>query len=299
MSLIAIIISSYINIFSSPLGPSSVDDILGNAETLYGYECRVAGELTILAGSEFRLGDSSVEIQLAWTGEDEIPLNGSVVIAYGRLIKSASGPALICDHIIPLSDSDILYDNPWSSSVLRMLSSISIWFLLSVSIGLILAISYLKRQSPSLRSMTRANLDICFLSGIIMIILATILMLIEPEIASGLGYPFFALTASVIISMIFILMQIAEKREISDLAFSLPIVSCIISIMTIVSIYLIGDVMAGDMIAIILKNYPFEFPYAILIGTLGYFSLGLYLAFRRSESIELSESIRASQNEVR
>ena len=301
IAVIGMLLFSYLNIYSLPLGTASIAGVLENAESLYGIELSIYGTIEQAPSSEFHIlnGSSSACLSAIWLGEGDLPINGTTIIAYGQLAEGPDGPVLICDSIAPERGQPMVFENPWALPALRLFTIALLWFLTSVFITAIMSVVYLLRPNVLIGNRMRAMIEISILSGSVLFAIFLILSFSESSLAMMPSVPTFCLIASFILLSLSPVIRYLRKTEPSELADSLPILSGILAGISILAVFVQEQLRSEDLIGSLLVNYLPESLIAILIGTIGLIAIGTYLNSRKYEQIGSSALLGLVKIEVK
>jgi len=300
ISVVLILLFFYVNIYVLPLGTTSVTGALEHASSLSDMEIGVFGEICYLDTSEFLLLDPSSEavLEAVWLGDVSLPLNGTPVIAEGRLIISSSSPILMCESVSPQSEITSVYQNPWTLPVIRLFSVIFLWFILMISLAGISSFYIQFRRNILLRNRMRAFSEIGIFSGIIMLLLA-LLSISESDMIDSLSISSYAALFSIALLMFSVLMRRVQNPEITELADSIPIIAWFSILFSIPLTLIEIQILYRDLLIEVLIEQLFIHPISLIAGAIGFLLLGLYLAGRKYEIFTARTLLAYIQTEVK
>lgn len=289
ISLICLLSFFYMNIYSLPLGGIDVSSSLEHADNLEGIEISIYGDLFNTGASEFILLDGSTDAILEgiWLSDTALPSDGTYVIASGQMIMGPSNPVLMCESVHPQTEEPVIYQNPWTLPIIRILVILFLWFILMASVTGILALHYLLRHNVVIRNRMRAMTEIGILSGVIMISLLVFLLITENEVIAPLSISSYVAIFSLLLLVISAQMRSRQQMEIVELADSVPIIAWIAILISIPLNILLLETLYSDFVAEAIIEQLSSAPISLLIGLAGFILMGLYFGQRKFRLIGL------------
>jgi len=301
VSLVFILLFMYLNVYVLPVGTTSPEGAVGNAPDLYGVEIGVSGEVLLTTDKEFEIISSvaSESMNAVWTGDGDLPLNGSMVIAEGFIIASPAGPVLICESITPLKATDVVFDNPWSLPSLRLLTTVLLWFsLTTVATGLAVLASHFRPKTLS-EDRARALTEICALSGLVSFVCLALLAISEPSLDGGVGIPTIALSISFFLLILTVAMHRTDRHDVVEMSAALPFVAAIMVMIGILMIAVQQQLLAADMLGTALAEVLPNSFVAAVVGMMGFILMGIYLEERRYYTMSIRGLLAFGRDEVK
>jgi len=300
VSLLGLLLFSYLNIFSLPLATTGVSTAIDYSGEVSGIEVSLYGEIQQTTSKGFVLRDisSDISIDAVWVGDHALPINGTVVIASGNILSDASSPVLICEAIEPESQSVTVYQSPWTLPVIRIFAVSVVWFFVSVFLCGIFSLRYTLSHNIAVRNHMRALTDIALIAAIISIGLLMLLWISEREIVSQHGITLYAIVFSMVLLLISVIMRFMKKPHLSELANSIPVVAWISILVGIPLTLILAETIYVDFIAKVLTDQLKLFPLPFILGLMGFLFLGLYLGRRKYEIIAVRTIIAYVKREV-
>lgn len=301
VSLVFILLFMYLNLYALPLGTTSPEGVNDNAADLYGLNIGVGGEVLLKTDKEFQIvsGLTSEPLNAVWSGEGNLPLNGTAIIANGFIIASPAGPVLICQSITPLKATDIVFDNPWSLPSLRLVTIILLWFSVTTSVtGMAVLASYFRPKVLG-GDRARALTEVCALSGFMSLACFGMLAALEPGIGGGIGLPTIAISIGLFLLLLTVLMHRTDRHDIVEMSGALPIAAAILVLIGILMIAVQQQLLAADVLGTALAEILPSFLLAAIIGTAGFILMGVYLEERRYYAISIRGLLIFGKDEVK
>lgn len=300
-SVILIVLFTYLNVYVLPLGDTSVEAVAQDAGELYGLEVGVIGEFSYSTESTYEVVNPATNGSLAvvWIGVGDLPLDGTMVVIKGRMISSPSGPLLMGETILPYDESAEILGNPWILPVCRLLAVVLAWFSLSVLLTGILQIACLLHPDDLARDRMKAMAKVSVTSGAAFFACLSITLMAEPGIELTINVPTICISASLILMLLPFMIKGTAKSRMHELANAIPVLSLILVAIGCLFAAIGVGILGEDFLGSLLTSSLGEFVGGALIGTTGFFLLGVYLGERTCDAIALGDSLSSKGIEVK
>jgi len=284
---------SFLNLYSLPLGTTSVASVLDNASSIYGSDVEVYGVMSHVNDMEFTLADanSTARIDAVWLGSANLPLNGSHVVATGQIVEGTAGPAMMCHSFTVRTDAVTSYESPFALPSIRIVSTIMVWFVATMFFTGLAALVSTRRPAESLKHYVRALIDICTVaSGILT---ATMLALITAEPVLGNSSDAFAYCAAAAFLMLLLssMTQNTRHADLKELSGALPVIAAIVTLFGLmVSLLSVPAALGATLFSEAAAHFIDSAP-VVVVGISGLIWLGAYIARRKTELCAAEDSI--------
>ena len=296
-----LLVFSFLNLYSLPLGTTSVGAIFDDASSVYGSDVEVYGIMSHTNNMEFTLVDanSTAKMDAVWLGDASLPLNGSRVVATGQIIEGTAGPAMMCRSITVRIDAITSYEDPFTLPSLRIMSSVLIWFVAVMFSTGIIAMANIRKHAEGMKSMVRALTDVCTVaSGILTAIMLT-LILMEPSLGNSAGVFAYCAAAAFLLLLMSSVSQNSKRADIKELSKAMPVIAAIVTLLGL-SLSFLNPSAALE--ATLLSEAAAHFQdsaVATIVGVSGLICLGAYIARRKTELSSIEGSLAEKMSEVR
>lgn len=292
---------SFLNLYSLPLGTTSVGAIFDDASSIYGSDVEVYGVMSHINNMEFTLADanSTAKMDAVWLGDASLPLNGSRVVATGQIIEGTGGPAMMCRSITVRIDSVTSYENPFTLPSLRIMSSILIWFVAVMFSTGIIAMMSIRKHSDGLKRVVRALTDVCTVaSGILTATMLTMIFM-EPSLGNSAGVFVYCAATAFFLLLMSSVSQNSKRADVNELSKALPVIAAIVTMLGL-SLSFLNLSAALDITLLSEAAAHFQdSAVATIVGVSGLICLGAYMARRKTELSSIEGSLAAKRSEVR
>ena len=296
-----LLLFSFLNLYSLPLGTTSVGAAIDEAPSIYGSDVEVFGVISHANEMEFILADanSTARLDAVWLGGSSLPLNGSSIVATGQMIEGNAGPAMMCRSISVRSNAVTSYDNPFTLPSLRVMSTVLVWFVFAIFSTGIISLMNMRKHSEKIRRTVRAMEDVCTVaSGILTAIMLT-LLLMEPALSNSAGAFTYCAATAFILLLVSSLSQNSKRADMKELSRALPMIAAIFILLGLAFSAL--DFQGGQQVTLLSEaaSHFSDSAFAVILGISGLICLGAYIARRKSELSSIEGSVAAKLSEVR
>ena len=301
LSVICIVIFFYINLYSLPLGVTTVQSATEMAGELGGIEIGVYGEITATGDADFFLSDESSNSSLMAIsiGDAPIPSEGSIVVATGKIFYDGSQIVLMCESVDPVAENTVAFDNPWTLPIIRVFAASVIWFIGMAVISGLFSVIYMARHNIRVENRMAAFSEMAFLSGLITIALIFFLSNSEGESISSLSTLSIPIIISISLVALSLVLRINSSLELSEFAKSLPFIALMAIIVGLPISVLQLDIIYYDYLSKAITENILMSPVSIALGATGFIIFAYYLAYRRYELISAGALVEHMHSEVR
>lgn len=301
VSVIFIIGFFYMNLYTLPLGVTTVQSAIDLAGELGGIEVEIYGEITASGEADFNLSDVSTNGTIfAICAEDTpIPSEGSVVIATGKIFYDGSQTIMMCEFIDPVAENTVAFKNPWSLPVIRTFAASIIWFIAMAAVTGILAVVNTERCNLRIENRTVAFSEMVILSGVISIALILFLSSSEGNAISSLSTLSIPIIISVLFVTLFLLLRSNISSDVSELSHSLPFIALMAIIIGLPLSMLQLDVIYYDYLSEAITENILASPISIILGATGFIVFAIYLSSRRYKILSVGALVERMRSEVR
>lgn len=301
VSVIFIIVFFYMNLYSLPLGVTTVQSAIDMAGELGGIEIGIYGEITDTGEADFLLSDGSTNssIVVICVGDAPIPSEGSVVIATGKIFYDGSQTILMCEFVNPVAENTVAFDNPWTLPIIRLFAASIIWFIGMVAVTGFLSVVYMARHDIRIENRMVAFSEMMFISGAISIALIFFLSNSEGKTISSLGTLSIPIIVSILLIALSLALRLKRSLELSELSCSLPFIALMAIIIGLPISVLQLDVIYYDYLSEAITENILMSPVSITLGATGFIVFAYYLASIRYEIISVGALVEHMRSEVR
>jgi len=301
ISLVCIIAFFYINLYSLPLGVTTVQSATEMAGELGGIEIGIYGEIEATGDADFILHDESTNssILAVCVGGAPIPSEGSVVVATGKIFYDGSQTVLMCESVDPVAENTVAFDNPWTLPIIRVFAASIIWFIGMATVSGLFSIIYMARHNIRIENRMVAFSELAFLSGLITITLIFFLSRSEGESISSLSTLSIPIIVSISLVALSLVLSISQSLELSEFAKALPFIAVMAIIIGLPISILQLDVIYFDYLSEAITENILISPVSIALGAIGFIMFAYYLSNRRYEIISAGALVEHMRSEVR
>lgn len=288
---------TFLNLYSLPLGTVDVGTVFESAEGIYGSDIEVYATLSHSNEQEFVLADggSNLFLDVVWLGDTQLPLNGTMVVATGHLIRSSAGPALMCDSLSVPNAIITTYGNPWVLPSLRILFSVLVWSSVMIFSTGILAVRHLHRQTDEEKHLITAFAEMgAVTSGILTAIIIAIVSS-EPALSDSAGALTYCAAAAFAFLMTFALLHSSKRPDLRFIGNSMPMLAAIALLLGVMlSLFSAQFESAVTVVSESARHFG-DSALACAIGISGLIFMTAYAVRRRSELSEVEGMIAAGE----
>ena len=301
VSLVSLILFTYLNIYSLPLGVTSPGGAVQNAPNLYGLDIEIGGELSFLTDFEFKIidPDTSQSIKAIWVGDGDLPLNGTMVIAGGLIAPSQVGPVLRCDKMSSLQAANIVFDNPWGLPSLRLVTVVLLWFTINVVMTGLMSLAHMLRPRTFQGDRMKALSEIGSLSGVALMVCLASFMVLEFGLGGGIGIPTIAIVVSFSFMLLSVIMRWTNRQDVAEISNALPIAAALIALIGVSMIAVQQQLFSSDLLGAAISTYLPGFVIAATVGVAGFALMGVFMAERKYYAITIKGMLKLGKDEVR